>query len=365
MSVVKIENLGIFTYNYTINPNKKYNVISSVIFKSDKVSNFSRYTSNLLKFKNLEKTTKFVFRLYYDDSILQDSYIKKIWNKLNEQYQLVHYNCPAFKNKDGLHDGIFGSLIRFLPFHDFPENDVNCCFSTDIDGNIISKESKIKLFFKLMNEYNLNLIYTYWYCHHPSHNIEQSNAILAGSLLIKYKLPLYFLVDYVNNIVSEIFEIYKELKNRILKKKENKYKHTFFYGIDEIYNEIYLKLYFDKNHIRYGRIVSAHYEKFIDMLKKMFLVIEDEQTKIKIKKIIKSINKKFKTDYENLEDFINIFKDYDYKRISSMHEQYEIFHKKIIKMYIKNPELEKPKNFKCFEKIPIFIDDTNKLEVFN
>ena len=54
MSIVQIDNLGTFKYNYIINPNEKYNVISACLFKAKDVSNFSRYITNLLKFKDFE-----------------------------------------------------------------------------------------------------------------------------------------------------------------------------------------------------------------------------------------------------------------------------------------------------------------------
>jgi len=366
MTTFEIENLGTFTYNYVIN-SKKYNVISSCLFKASDVSNFNRYTVNLLKFKDLEivKNKEFVFRLYYDESILQDEYIKKIWNKLNKYYQLVKYDCPKFKNNDGRHNGTFGTLMRLLPFHDFPQNDVNMVYIIDVDGNLKNKEKKLNLFVNFMNKYDLNLIYTYWYCHSPHHNINIENFVLGQLFLVKIKIPIDFLTNFINNVVENIFEIYKKLKNKITKQTDKKYHHKFFYGVDEIYNELYLKLYVDKNKIKYGRYVAAHYTGLYKILQEMFVSIKNENTKIKIQKIIQKLNKKFKTNYNDVFEFIDIFKDYDYKRKTNMYQQYEYFYKKIIKFYSKNMDLEKPNKFKCFGRIPKFIDDTNNLEIYN
>ena len=367
MSVVKIDNLGTFTYNYKININKKVNVISAVIFKSSQVSDFSRYVKNLLKVKNLNviKNKEYVFRLYYDDSILEDQYVKKIFPSLNKYYQMVHYDCPKFKNKDGTHNGTFGTLMRYLPFHSFPENDVNYCFVIDIDGEVENKEKRLVIYTKLLNENNLNLLYTFWYCHHPSHNINLSDFLLGQLFLIKVKLPLQYLIDYINDVVDKLFEIYIKLKDKITKKTEKKYHHKFFYGVDEIYIELYLKINFDKNKIRYGRYVAVHYEPLVKFFKSMFLSIEDEKTKLELNKIVASINKKFKTNYSDLEDFFNLFKNYDWKRKTNMHEQYEFFHIQTIDLYKKKTDLEKPKKYSCFERIPTFFDDTNNLEIFN
>ena len=248
MSIVEIENLGTFTYNYKINTNKKFNVISAALFKSNQVSNFLRYTKNLLKYKNMKLVLnkKFIFRLYYDDSVLQDKYIKKIFPFLNKNYQLIHYNCPNFKNEDGKHNGTFGTLMRFLPFHDFPENDVDYCYVTDVDGNVEKKDKYLNLFMKLIDGNKLNLIYTYWVCHKPSHNINQNDFILGQVFLIRQKIPLQFLVHYVNKIVGILFQKFETLQDKIIKKTNKKYHHKFFYGIDEIYMELYLKKYFDE-----------------------------------------------------------------------------------------------------------------------
>ena len=372
MSIIKINNLGTFTYNYIIDPNIKFNIISCSLFKSNKNCDFSRYTKNLLKFKNLKLIEKFIFRIYYDDSILEDNYIKNIFPILNKNYQLVHYDCPAFKT-NGEHDGMFGTLMRYMPFHDFPENDVNMCQITELDDDFKSTELYLNLNIKTFIKYKLNLLYTYWYCHRPAHNINIDNTILGGRFLIKIKIPLEFLIHYVNKIVNKLLITYEKLKEIKKKQKKNKpkyrnkYRNKFFYGVDEIYTELYLKSYIDENKIRYGRKVKYSFRSFYGLLINMFSdsVNKNNELKLKLEKIINSINKKFDTKYNNLYDFINIFKDYDWTRKTNMHKQYEFFHKKVIKLYEKNPDLEKINKYKCFLRIPKFFDDTNNLEIIN
>ena len=366
MSIVQIDNLGTFKYNYIINPNEKYNVISACLFKAKDVSNFSRYITNLLKFKDFEifKNKNFVFRLYYDDSILEDKYIKKMFSQLNKHYQLIHYDCPQFKNKDGRHNGVFGMLMRFLPFHDFPENDVNWCYITDLDGSSDSIEYKLNFLWKSVSKYKIDFLYTYWYCHSTSHGISQDNYILGNRFLIKSKIPVEHLVSYVNNFVDNIFDVYKNLRDNINIQKDKKYHHKFFYGIDEIYLELIVIMYIKKNKIKYGRYVSYHFISLDELLKSLFRKVDENNSSFI--KIINSINKKYNTNYKNINDFFDFFKDYDWYRKTNMYKQYEFFHKKAIKLYDKEPTLEKSKRFdSCFRKIPKFLDKTNIIEIFN
>ena len=187
MSVVKIKDLGTFTYNYKIDLNKKFNIISAVLFKSAKVRNFSRYIESLLKFGEIKyiANKSFIFRLYYDDSILDDEYIKKIYPLLNKNYQLVHYDCPAFKDQDGLHDGTFGTLIRFLPFHDFPENDSNICFIWDVDFEISKHEKHLDILLNIQKKYNLDLVYLFRIWYDPPHIINDNDKMIANILIRK------------------------------------------------------------------------------------------------------------------------------------------------------------------------------------
>ena len=364
MSVVKIKDLGTFTYNYKIELDKKYNVISAVLFKSANVTSFSRYTGNLLNYVKIKQIIDktFVFRLYYDNSILDDDYIKTIFYFLNKNYQLVHYDCPAFKDDDGIHNGTFGTLMRFLPFHDFPENDVDNCYICDTDDKLKYIEQMVHIFLQFQNKYKLKLLYEAWMCHESPYNLNTDNYIRAKCLL-NQKIPLDFLIHYVNIVVPILLQKYEKLKINIPNKTSKKYKHKFFYGTDEIYLELYLKTYFDKKKIKYARYYQIYSDRLYLKLSEMFAGINNE-LKSKCEKIVVSINQKFKTEYNSLHDFFKIFKNYDWERRTNMHKQYLYFHKKVIKMYKRYPDLQKFNNYGCFKKMDKFIDNTNKLELF-
>ena len=367
MSVVKIKDLGTFTYNYKIDPYKKYNVISAVLFKSAKVRDFSLYTKNLSNFAKIKHVIdkSFVFRLYYDNSIIDDEYVKKIFSFLNTNYQLVHYDCPAFKDDDGLHNGTFGTLIRFLPFHDFPENDVDNCFVCDVDDihGKFSQEKTLNEYLNVLNKYHLKLVFSTWACLDSLHNLDKNNFIRANFLIIQ-KIPINCLLYFINTEINILFEKYDRLKENMTKQTLRKYKHKFFYGIDEVYLELFVKPYFDKYKLKFGRIISIFELWFYNKLLRIFAV-KNNDLQLKFKKIVLSINKKFGTNYNNLNDFIGIFKKIDWKRNTNMHKQYEYFHKKVLKLYIKYPDLERVNEYACFKEINTIIDDTNKIEIIN
>ena len=232
------------------------------------------------------------------------------------------------------------------------------------DGSSDSIEYKLNFLWKSVSKYKIDFLYTYWYCHSTSHGISQDNYILGNRFLIKSKIPVEHLVSYVNNFVDNIFDVYKNLRDNINIQKDKKYHHKFFYGIDEIYLELIVIMYIKKNKIKYGRYVSYHFISLDELLKSLFRKVDENNSSFI--KIINSINKKYNTNYKNINDFFDFFKDYDWYRKTNMYKQYEFFHKKAIKLYDKEPTLEKSKRFdSCFRKIPKFLDKTNIIEIFN
>ena len=364
MSIVHIDNIGTFTYNYKINSDKKINIIASALFRTSPEKNIEQYTVNLLNYSKIKqiKDQKFVFRLYYDNSILNDEYIKKIYPILNKNCQLVHYDCPLFKNEHGLHDGTFGSLMRFLPFHDFPENDVDKCFICDVDDTVSICEKRLIILLEIQNKYKVDLVYLFWIFFDLPYVVNDNDRILAN-FLTRQKIPIKFLIHYINVTINELFEKFDQLK-KIIDNPHKKYRHKFFYGVDELYLELYVKVFIDKQKIKYARHISYWLIGLYPLLLSIFKC-EIKMRDINLKNVVDSVNKKFKTSYTGLYNFILFFKNYDWYRKTNMYKQYEYFHKKVLKLYNKNPSLKQPKHYNKFKKMSKFIDDTNNIEIFN
>ncbi len=125
-----------FTPLFDIDYNKKVNMLSACFFMMENkgYKDFSKYTNGLKKIN--EQITKrnldYKLRLFIDESVHSNEEIYSEITKL-KNVQPVLYSCPNFIVKKNYHIGLFGTLIRFFPFFDFPNNDANIVISSDID----------------------------------------------------------------------------------------------------------------------------------------------------------------------------------------------------------------------------------------
>ena len=136
MSLIKIDKIGNFTYNYKIT-NKKFNIICISLFKmKNSYREFKIYTDGILEiFKHYKKYfPDFILRIYFDDSVVDNKEFIKLYNILNKNnQQLIHFDCPKFKLDKKYHRGIFGMMIRFLPYFYFKNNDTNISLVLDAE----------------------------------------------------------------------------------------------------------------------------------------------------------------------------------------------------------------------------------------
>lgn len=115
------------------------NILVSVFFKRDQYyKNFGIYVKGLQKVLyfvddkryNTNKN-KFIFVLFIDQNIADDkqimSIIKKCKNCVPVLFRCVKYMSGNF------HYDLFGSLVRFFPMFDFPNNPCNIVICIDID----------------------------------------------------------------------------------------------------------------------------------------------------------------------------------------------------------------------------------------
>ena len=121
----------------------KQNIVSTCFFKryknkQYKEGGFTRYLDGLQELNDKTKQIGFRVRMFIDESIYQDEVIMKRLRKL-PMIDLVVFDCPLYK-KDGYHMGLFGTLIRFFPMFDFPNNDANVIIISDIDDIVAFKK---------------------------------------------------------------------------------------------------------------------------------------------------------------------------------------------------------------------------------
>lgn len=91
-----------------------------------------------------EKIYNFTIRLFIDNSIYND---KKLFDLIYglERVEIVIYTCSNYLEDDKIHHyGLFGTLVRFFPMFNFPNNDANIIFIMDMDDYYIFN-SNIKI----------------------------------------------------------------------------------------------------------------------------------------------------------------------------------------------------------------------------
>ncbi len=240
-----------FTPLFPIDYNKKINIFSTCFFKmiNKGYKDFSKYLDGLkdLNERILRRKLNYKIRLFIDESIHSDKKIYEIITKL-ESVQAVLYSCPNFIIEEKHHIGLFGTMIRFFPFFDFPNNDANIVISSDIDNtnfsSILNDIDMIKeySFFKeiyLLKSGDINRSLTYRY--NFMYNGKLNPYVFALSFVSCRRIKFSLITDFItkvkddkNNIIySHHYKISKhKSKDDILKFKSH---GKFIYGVDEYF----------------------------------------------------------------------------------------------------------------------------------
>ncbi|MEM3063208.1 MAG: hypothetical protein QW303_06675, partial [Nitrososphaerota archaeon] len=191
----------------------------------------------------------FYFMLFIDDSIINNpSIYNQIKNLNSGRFFLVHYKCPNYISK-GKHIELFGTLVRFLPFFDYPGNITNDVIVIDADTckgdiEILAKDYR---YFKRIGtsyHYSTNMFYeilSKW-------ALKDQYTIIANRQICSYKFPLNLLTDYalcIKNKMCQDMPIIKKMLNY------ERY-HTYPYGVDEYFLNYVLIPYMRKNGIKYS-----------------------------------------------------------------------------------------------------------------
>ena len=277
MNTYILETKYITFYNEYKNPDHDYNIISCTLFRmKDGYKNEYKYYDGLKIFvDNFQKIfPDFYFRLYYDDSVLdyetpkKINNTKKLWTPLfdkmkkNKKIQLVKYEMKDFKIDKLHHNGVIGTMTRFYPMFDIPENkNIKCVIIADIDvTNYVLQ--MLKLNYNKMIKAKVDFFYLTRNCYELQDRFQILTKIfnikfpiLAGTILSKIKFPLNLIDDFfycvVNNTDNkcDYYKIFNTLEmSNIYKRKEK--INEIKYGIDELFT-LLLKKYLYKNKIKH------------------------------------------------------------------------------------------------------------------
>ncbi len=240
-----------FKTHFKFDDNKKYNIISMSFFKMKRgYKKFYIYINGLKKKIKFRKKylPDFKLRIFVDKSIIDDKEIMAIMNS-DKNIQLVEYLCPNYLEKDKYyHKGTFGTLVRFFPMFDFPNNDAKDVMVWDIDLN--NEDMFIaNTIYKFITNNNLKLPFIYY----GNMFLVNNNLpyIFAGRLYNFKRLSAEPIIDFITNIDKQI------VTKEIYLKKMKDYKDTNIkYGIDELFlNKNFLKYLIESN-TKYGYFVK-------------------------------------------------------------------------------------------------------------
>ena len=237
---------------FKIDYKKKYNLVSSCFFKlyGGGYKDFSIYLKGvkILTEYIREEMDDFKLRLFIDKSIYED---EKILNYLNNlDIQLVLYNCPDFKKNKIYHKGLFGTLVRFFPLFNFPNNDSKNVIITDIDFKNKEEVTKInsKEFYEISKE--KKFFGTYLFLKGDIYQKRKNFKIIEGNNFYIYsiassiiggikKMDHSVIVNFLNNV-----ENYKKSLTFYEKKRSFTDSYTnFIFGVDEYFISKILRNY--------------------------------------------------------------------------------------------------------------------------
>ena len=229
---------------FEIDFSKRKTIISVVLFKLYN----GGYKSFDLYIDGLERMNEYVrsryknttVRLFIDNTIFYD---KPLMNRLEGlDIELVRFvPRPEFMIKGHL-KGLFGTLIRFFPMFDFPNNDCDLCVLSDID---LLDDEEVRQRFGFVEENYINnfedpktsvciACESYLEVNRDHYNVKYDMLLPyfhAGAFETKCKFDKRVLIDFLEGVEQskEVMTVYPKHKNA-------KLGYTnFVYGVDEYF----------------------------------------------------------------------------------------------------------------------------------
>lgn len=327
-----------FTPLFDIDYTKRQNILSVSLFKLVKgYKKFDIYLNglNLLNRYVDDELPEYRIRLFVDATIYQDNYIMNRLKRLDKA-DLVLYHCSDFIVKNNYHDGLFGTLVRFFPMFDFPNNDANIIWIMDAD---FDKRKYVHSFFQSFQKYQQHsgkLLDSYLFFHgrlfHVAAKDTGLNYIKAYAVAPKVfnmkrmdkRILIGYLYEVKYNKKNIIYSDYK--KQRQLQGKTN-----FIFGVDEYFINHTVIKYLEENKLcfayrYYYQIISLLFfanENLLDQKEKLSKMSDSDPNKKKLEKEVKLGEKYF----SNIVNFV--VKGIDETKNMSLKEKFGYIDKKV------------------------------------
>jgi hypothetical protein len=309
-----------FKILYKFDKNIKYDIISSCFYKMDKYKkNFKKYTDGLQKLIDfINSQDLYVLKLFIDENIYIDKNIMNVINSCKKLH-LVIFTCSSYIS-DKYHFDNFGSLIRYFPLFDFPNNDANNIIVCDIELNE-TDFNKVKILTKYKTKKRDFILATSGFVFF----IQKLVPYILGGLisLFNYKFNHNIIIDFIKNI--------KDVKS--IGQYEKRFT-DFGFGTDEVFLNEYLikkdnyKILFDNN-INIGLFINYNANWFMFFQKNELKLNTDSP------KIFKFILGKYYKKKSTLDEMIDSI---DNKINNGVLEEQKYISKrfyKIIKYFVK------------------------------
>jgi hypothetical protein len=334
---------------YYDEPDEPYGVISVSVFRMRK-----KYRSTKIYYNGLKTMAQeiqhyfpgFYLRVYFDRSIIKESHkdeeinkeIRELWKPLIKHFktleyvQLVKYKIPELLEKDPLyHQGLMGTLIRFLPLFNYASNNTNFVIISDIDADdgksiLKSKSSIYKLFLESDSQFHFKTRDCY---ETADRFILVEKAIdlkyvpkikyrmIASAIMSKIQFPKEIFEDFFSCLKDihkencKYVDIFTTIQNDSLMNQKSVQdvgeRLNLPYGIDEFFLNINLLKYIEAHKIPFSYTIfskgytTAFYSVY---LKKNQYKNADQNTINLFKKIIGKY-------YQNNKSFIDNYNFFD------------------------------------------------------
>jgi len=228
----------------TIKSNK---IITTSLFQLQKsYKNIKIYVNGIIKAAQKRDIyfPDFKLILFIDNTIYYSIFYSKL-KQLN--YEIILYECKLFKINT-YHCGLFGTLIRFMPFFDFEQfKYIKIVITLDADSPYTLKSMKqyYDYLIKIKKQTYFHYITGYLYAEYVKWKRDDYiPPILANKIITNYKFSNKILSNY-------LFSIKKEIHHLSIKNIFPNY-NQFPYGIDEFFLNYHLIDYLLKNNLEFS-----------------------------------------------------------------------------------------------------------------
>jgi hypothetical protein len=258
-------------------PSKKVLSVSFYTMK-DAYRIKEKYELNLKMFLNYKKTLKgFETRIYTDDSG-KDFALKAAQHDPN--VSVYHFNYPPLREKNGIgHIGVFGSLVRFLPFF---EHGLDIVWESDIDIYNRPYSFLNPMYISKMKSMGATFAYRNLFCYEEvnSRIYHRAYTIICNTMISTKTFPKKLFYDFLDCLVNPTpsMKTSLQLLNDQLKKRKKPTSQIPYLSDELFLNTTFYDYLIDTN-VRCCVINDYNFVEYL--LNTLYLLSKEDQFLVK------------------------------------------------------------------------------------